>query len=142
MRTSLKIIDVMTVFKKESPTRIAAATGIIIKEAISKTPTISINKEITKARIMVSSRDFTLIRKQRFHQSREIDIFRNDVHPRVKAKLKPIQKKVGLVFQFPEYQLFEETSLKDIVFGPKNFGMSAEEAMQKATGSTSCRLKR
>lgn len=63
----------------------------------------------------------------------EIDILGTMIHPRVKAKLKPIRKKVGLVFQFPEYQLFEETSLKDIVFGPKNFGMSAEEAMQKAT---------
>lgn len=46
--------------------------------------------------------------------------------------LKQLRKKVGLVFQFPEYQLFEETILKDIAFGPKNFGASAEEAEQKA----------
>lgn len=39
------------------------------------------------------------------------------------AKLKPIREKIGLVFQFPEYQIFEETVLKDIVFGPKNFGL-------------------
>lgn len=38
-----------------------------------------------------------------------------------KALLKPIRKHVGLVFQFPEYQLFEETVLKDVMFGPKNF---------------------
>lgn len=44
----------------------------------------------------------------------------------------PIRKKVGLVFQFPEYQLFEETILKDIMFGPKNFGLSDEEAEKKA----------
>ena len=43
--------------------------------------------------------------------------------------LKMLRKKVGLVFQFPEYQLFEETILKDICFGPKNFGMSEEEAV-------------
>ncbi len=38
-----------------------------------------------------------------------------------------IRQKVGLVFQYPEYQLFEETVAKDIAFGPKNLGLSAEE---------------
>lgn len=47
-------------------------------------------------------------------------------------KIGPIRKKVGLVFQFPEYQLFEETILKDIMFGPKNFGLSDIEAEKRA----------
>ena len=47
-------------------------------------------------------------------------------------KVGPIRKKVGLVFQFPEYQLFEETILKDIMFGPRNFGLSEQEAEEKA----------
>ena len=38
-----------------------------------------------------------------------------------------IRQKVGLVFQYPEYQLFEETIAKDIAFGPKNLGLSPEE---------------
>jgi len=38
-----------------------------------------------------------------------------------------IRQKVGLVFQYPEYQLFEETVAKDIAFGPKNQGLSSEE---------------
>ena len=46
--------------------------------------------------------------------------------------LKPLWKKAGLVFQFPEYQLFEETILKDIIFGPKNFGVNEEEAIEIA----------
>ncbi len=46
--------------------------------------------------------------------------------------LKPIRKKVGIVFQFPEAQLFEETVAKDIAFGPKNFGVSEEEALELA----------
>ena len=46
--------------------------------------------------------------------------------------LKPLRKKAGLVFQFPEYQLFEETIEKDIIFGPMNFGMSEEEAKERA----------
>lgn len=44
--------------------------------------------------------------------------------------IKPVRKKVGLVFQFPESQLFEETVLKDVAFGPQNFGVSIEEAEQ------------
>ncbi|MCY8010146.1 energy-coupling factor ABC transporter ATP-binding protein [Bacillus haynesii] len=46
--------------------------------------------------------------------------------------LKALRKKVGIVFQFPEHQLFEETILKDIAFGPINFGMSREKAEEKA----------
>ncbi|OJG20979.1 cobalt import ATP-binding protein CbiO 2 [Enterococcus avium] len=46
--------------------------------------------------------------------------------------LKPVRKKVGIVFQFPEAQLFEETVAKDIAFGPKNFGVSDEEALALA----------
>lgn len=42
--------------------------------------------------------------------------------------LKDIRKKVGIVFQFPEAQLFEETVEKDICFGPMNFGVTEEEA--------------
>lgn len=46
--------------------------------------------------------------------------------------LKPLRKDVGLVFQFSEYQLFEETVLKDVMFGPINFGMSIEEATKRS----------
>lgn len=46
--------------------------------------------------------------------------------------LKPIRKKVGIVFQFPESQLFDETVGQDIAFGPKNFGVSDEEAEKLA----------
>ena len=44
-----------------------------------------------------------------------------------KVKMTEIRKRVGLVFQYPEYQLFEETVAKDVAFGPKNLGMSDEE---------------
>ena len=49
--------------------------------------------------------------------------------------IKPIRKKVGLVFQFPESQLFAETVLEDVAFGPQNFGVSKEEAEQRAIES-------
>ena len=44
-----------------------------------------------------------------------------------KKSLRAIRFKVGLVFQYPEYQLFEDTVYKDISFGPKNMGLSEEE---------------
>ena len=44
-----------------------------------------------------------------------------------KAKLRDIRFKVGLVFQYPEYQLFEETIYKDIAFGPRNMGLDEKE---------------
>lgn len=46
--------------------------------------------------------------------------------------IKQLRRQVGLVFQFPESQLFEETVLKDVAFGPRNFGVSKEEAEQVA----------
>lgn len=43
------------------------------------------------------------------------------------VSLLEVRKKVGLVFQYPEYQLFEETVAKDVAFGPKNIGLSQDE---------------
>jgi len=51
---------------------------------------------------------------------------------RKSKSLKGLRKHIGLVFQFPEYQLFEETVEKDVAFGVKNFGASQEEALKKA----------
>ncbi|SHJ96226.1 energy-coupling factor transport system ATP-binding protein [Geosporobacter subterraneus DSM 17957] len=47
------------------------------------------------------------------------------------VKLREIRQKVGLVFQYPEHQLFEETIYKDVAFGPINLGLSQEEADQR-----------
>lgn len=40
------------------------------------------------------------------------------------CKLRDIRRKIGLVFQYPEYQLFEETVARDVAFGPKNLGLT------------------
>ena len=47
------------------------------------------------------------------------------------ASLRPVRQKVGLVFQYPEHQLFEETVYKDIAFGPKNLGLKDEEVDER-----------
>lgn len=49
-----------------------------------------------------------------------------------KPDLKEVRKKVGMLFQFPEYQLFADTVRKDVEFGPKNFGMNEAEAAESA----------
>jgi energy-coupling factor transport system ATP-binding protein len=62
-----------------------------------------------------------------------IDDFVNSAAKKGRSRnLKGLRQKVGLVFQFPEYQLFEETVEKDVAFGPKNFGHKNEEALQIA----------
>ncbi len=48
-----------------------------------------------------------------------------------KASIKEARSKVGLCFQYPEYQLFEETCAKDIAFGPKNMGLGKEEIRER-----------
>ncbi len=63
-----------------------------------------------------------------------VDIFGNKITPKKNKnpKLKNVRKRVGFVFQFPEYQLFEETVLKDVMFAPLNFGMKQDEAKKSA----------
>lgn len=69
-------------------------------------------------------------------KSGEVRIFGVSVTSKKRTKadlpLNPLRQKVGLVFQFPDYQLFEESVLKDVAFGPKNFGFSNEESLEKA----------
>lgn len=67
------------------------------------------------------------------------EILLNGVNIWEKPKeIRKIRAKVGLVFQYPEYQLFEETVFKDIAFGPKNMGLSGEELENRVLET--CRL--
>ena len=49
-----------------------------------------------------------------------------------KSRLRPIRFKVGLVFQYPEHQLFEVDVISDVCFGPKNQGLTEEESEKNA----------
>jgi energy-coupling factor transport system ATP-binding protein len=69
--------------------------------------------------------------------SGNVVVFGQNLPPRKKEKINFLRQKVGLVFQFPEYQLFEETILKDIMFGPKNFKSTEVEAMEMAKRAAS-----
>ena len=60
-----------------------------------------------------------------------VDVDGNVVTKKSQKNIKSIRRKVGVVFQFPEYQLFEETVLKDVSFGPKNYGLDNPEEKAK-----------
>ena len=62
----------------------------------------------------------------------KVDDFVVSYKNRKSRKMRNLRKKVGLVFQFPEYQLFEESVEKDVAFGVKNFGVKNEEALEAA----------
>lgn len=63
------------------------------------------------------------------------DVFVDGVNTKEKKTRRDIRFKVGLVFQYPENQLFEETVAKDIAFGPKNMGLSDEEIKKRVKNS-------
>ena len=54
-----------------------------------------------------------------------------DINAKTK-EAREARRRIGLVFQYPEYQLFEETVLKDVCFGPKNYGFTPQECEEKA----------
>jgi energy-coupling factor transport system ATP-binding protein len=63
----------------------------------------------------------------------KVIIGNQEVRAKQKNKnLRLVRQRVGIVFQFPEHQLFEETVEKDIIFGPMNFGVSEKEAKERA----------
>ena len=54
-----------------------------------------------------------------------------------KSKMRQMRFRVGLVFQYPEYQIFEETVAKDIAFGPRNMGLAEEEVQARVQETAS-----
>lgn len=64
--------------------------------------------------------------------SGKVTIFGQELPPKKREKVNHLRRKVGLVFQFPEYQLFENTIIEDITFGPKNFKETRANALENA----------
>lgn len=62
-----------------------------------------------------------------------VDVYINSIkNHKMRKKIHDLRRKVGLVFQFSENQLFEETVIEDIAFGPQNFGVKKEESLRIA----------
>lgn len=67
----------------------------------------------------------------------EVDVDEFVIKNKIKIKdIKSLRKRIGIVFQFPEYQLFEETVAKDILFGPKNFNLLKDVNFEELVKST------
>lgn len=62
----------------------------------------------------------------------QVDEYIVTIKAKKNKKIKQLRKHLGIVFQFPEYQLFEDTVEKDVAFGPKNFGLDEKTALEKA----------
>lgn len=87
----------------------------------------------TEGTIVVSGLDITqgtqaILGKKSRREKKKLETER-------KKKILEVRKRVGLVFQYPEYQLFEETVEKDIAFGPQNLGLSSEEVERRVRDS-------
>lgn len=97
---------------------------------------VNVNQSlITPVRIRKYRRKLEIIIKSKKKTNEEKDIAKSLLEESNKFssyKKKKLRSEVGIVFQFPEYQLFEETVLKDVSFGPRNFGKSKEEALNLA----------
>jgi len=66
-----------------------------------------------------------------------LEVFGQNLPAKKGEKINDIRSKVGLVFQFPEYQLFENTIIDDIAFGPKNFKHTKNKAYENAKSAAS-----
>ncbi|USS92984.1 ATP-binding cassette domain-containing protein [Fructilactobacillus ixorae] len=77
-----------------------------------------------------------LLNGLQFAQMGTVDVLGVALQPRLKAsQLQQLRSQVGMVFQSPEQQLFAETVLQDVAFGPRNFGATAEVADRQARAS-------
>ncbi len=62
----------------------------------------------------------------------------NDLHGKKKDALKSVRQRVGMVFQYPEHQLFEETVFDDVAFGPRNLGVDSAEVTARVERALQC----
>lgn len=82
---------------------------------------------------IIDTNGYVIDRTLEYKKNGKIDVRkRKKKHKKKQADIKSLRKRVGLVFQFPEYQIFEDTVIKDVSYGPKNFGRSEEDSIQEA----------
>lgn len=82
---------------------------------------------------IVDANGYVIDRTLEYKKNGKVDVrTRKKKHKKKQKDIKRLRKRVGLVFQFPEYQIFEDSVVKDVSYGPKNFGRSEEEAKKEA----------
>lgn len=126
---SINFKDVSYVYNRKSPFEYAALRGVNLE--IADHSFLALVGRTGSGKSTLVSHINALLRPSAGEVI--VNDFHNATKNRLKSKdIKELRKHVGLVFQFPEYQLFEETVEKDVAFGPKNFGAKGEEAISLA----------
>lgn len=117
----VETIDLTHVYMPGTPRAIAAVDGISL--AIGAGEAVGIMGPTGSGKSTLVQHFNGLLRPT----SGRVLVDGNDLWARGKADLRGVRRKVGLIFQFPEHQLFEETVFDDIAFGPRNLRLPEEE---------------
>ena len=125
---SIKIENLSYVYLKKTPNEVKALDNVSL-EIPEKKITAIVGHTGSGKSTLIQTLNGLLI-----PSSGEVTIgdFKITNNPRKNKRIKELRKYVSIVFQFPEYQLFEETVEKDVAFGLKNYGYKQEEAIEKA----------
>ncbi len=120
----LELRDVSVIYGENTPFRKAALDGVSV--SFPKGEVIGIIGHTGSGKSTMAS----LLNGLRKPTAGSILLNGKDLWEQPK-QMKQIRSRVGLVFQYPEYQLFEETTEKDIAFGPKNMGVTGDELRER-----------